>query len=92
MAKVDLKPREDDAKAQIGRVVANALAMLGWSQKEAAARMDRDPAQVARWIAGTERPQLDALWALEELRWPLVQCLARLDAANEVVVEIRRRA
>ena len=85
MAKADLKKVEADFKAQIGGAIHRAFSLAGWSQKEAAARLNRDAAQVARWIAGTERPQMDALFALDELRWPLIQELAKLDAQNQMV-------
>jgi ribosome-binding protein aMBF1 (putative translation factor) len=91
MARADLKNLEGDFKALIGQAIQRAFSLAGWSQKEAAGRLDRDPAQVARWIAGTERPQMDALFVVEELRWPLIQTLAAL-AQAEVVTEIRKRA
>ena len=91
MAKADLTNRENaDFRAQIGQAVQRSFSLAGWSIKEASARIGKEPAQVSRWIAGTERPQFDALFAVEELRWPLVQCLARLDEQNEVITEIRR--
>ena len=92
MAKADLKNLEADFKAQIGRAIQRAFSLAGLTQKEAAAALGRDVAQVSRWIAGTERPQMDALFAVEALRWPLIQCLAQLDEQNEVVTAIRRRA
>ena len=91
MAKADLKSLEADFKAQIGRAIQRAFSLAGLTQKEAAGKVNRDAAQIARWIAGTERPQMDALFAVEELRWPLIQCLATL-AQAEVITEIRRRA
>lgn len=91
MAKADLKNLEADFKAQIGQAIQRAFSIAGLSQKEAAGRLNRDVAQISRWVAGTERPQMDALFAVEELRWPLIQSLASL-AQAEVVTEIRRRA
>ena len=91
MAKADLKSLEADFKAQIGRAIQRAFSLAGLTQKEAAGKVNRDAAQIARWIAGTERPQMDALFAVEELRWPLIQCLAAL-AQAEITTEIRRRA
>ena len=93
MAKADLTIRESgEFRAEIGRAVQRAFSLAGWSIKEAAGQIGKEPAQVSRWIAGTERPQLDALFAVEALRWPLIQELAKLDDHNEVVTEIRRRA
>lgn len=91
MAKANFKKVETDLKAQLGQAIARAIASAGWSQKEAAAWLHRDVAQVSRWIAGTERPQFDALFALEALRWPLITELARIDGDTEVVTSIRRK-
>jgi ribosome-binding protein aMBF1 (putative translation factor) len=93
MAKAVLNEIEKpDFRAEIGRAIQRACSLIGWSQKEAAGRIGRDTAQLARWIAGTERPQFDALFAVEELRWPLIQALAQIDGKNEVVTTIRRTA
>lgn len=91
MVKADLSFIEPDFKVQIGQAIQRAFSLAGWTQKEAAGKVNRDPAQIARWIAGTERPQMDALFAVEELRWPLIQTLATL-AQAEIYTEIRRRA
>ena len=92
MAKAEFnKVEHRDFRAEIGRAVQQALSIAGWSQKEAAGELGVDTAQVARWIAGTERPQMDRLFAIEALRWPLIQALARLDEQNEIYTEIRRR-
>lgn len=93
MAKADLKNRE--SAQLIGRVVQRCFALAGISQKEAAALVNRDPAQVARWISGAERPQMDALLAVESLRQPLVIALAELAGSGVEVtthIAIRRRA
>lgn len=90
MAKADLKKVEDVTfRAQIGQAVQRALSLAGRTQKEAAGLIDCDVAQMARWIAGTERPQFDRLFAVEELRQPLIVALAGLVTNVEVVTEIR---
>ena len=86
MAKAGLKNPEIGWRAQIGRAIQRCFSLAGVTQKEAAALLDRDPAQVARWIAGTERPQVDALFSVERLRAPLVIALAE-HAATGVEVE-----
>ena len=92
MAKADLKEVETrDFRAEIGRAIQRALSIAGRSQKEAAGLVGVDVAQVARWIAGTERPQMDRLFAIEELRQPLIVELAELAENVEVVTEIRFR-
>lgn len=93
MAKAVLNEVEKrDFRAEIGKAIQRACSLAGWSQKETAGRMGRDTAQLARWIAGTERPQFDALFAVEELRWPLIQALAQIDPRNEIETTIRRTA
>lgn len=86
-AKVDFN------KVAVGRIVARCFGLAGLSQKEAAATVDVDQAQISRWLSGAERPQLDALWAVESLREPLI--IALCEAAGigiETVVRIVRRA
>lgn len=93
MIHAELKKVElPDLRPLIGRAIQRAFSLAGWSQKEAAGYLERSEAQISRWIAGTERPQLDVLFGCEALRWPLIQALAALDHENEVVTEIRRRA
>ena len=96
MAKADLNERENrDFRAVIGRAIQRAVSIAGWSQKEAAGKVGREPAQLARWIAGTERPQFDALFAVEELRVPLITALAQeIDDSGVVVtthIQMRQR-
>jgi ribosome-binding protein aMBF1 (putative translation factor) len=92
MAKAQLKKIElDGFREQIGQSIQRAISIAGRSQKEVAGLIGCDVAQIARWIAGTERPQFDRLFAVEELRWPLIQALAAL-AEAEIYTEIRRRA
>src|SRR3990167_7849933 len=87
MAKANLNNVENcDFRAVIGRAIQRAVSIAGLSQKEAAGKIGREPAQVARWIAGTERPQLDALFSVEELRGPLVISLAEAIEDSGVVV------
>lgn len=92
MAKADLRKAETvDYRERIGAALQRAASLVGWSLKELAAEVNRDPRQVARWISGQERAQLDVLWEVEALRGPLVIALAELSAQVEVVTEIRIR-
>lgn len=86
LKKVELPWRE-----RVGRALQRAFALAGLSQKEVSGLLShRDQAQVNRWIAGTERPQFDALFAVPELRQPLVIALAELAGEGvEVITEIR---
>lgn len=78
-------------QTQIGVAIDRARMACGWNVNQFATEVGRDRAQVSRWIAGTERPQFDALFAVEALRGPLVVQLAGLSADIEVVTEIRVR-
>lgn len=90
MAKADLHKNEMPWNEQIGRAIVRCFSLAGVTQKEAAALLDRDPAQVGRWTNGKERPQLDALFAVPLLRQPLVIALAELAGQGvKVVTEIR---
>jgi transcriptional regulator with XRE-family HTH domain len=82
-------------RAQVGHAIARTFALAGVSQKEAAALLDRDPAQIARWIASSERPSMDLIFSVRLFRGPLVIALSEL--AGEAVdvtthVTIRRSA
>jgi hypothetical protein len=81
-----------DFRSEIGRALARAFALAGWTTvKEAAAQINRERAQVSRWIAGTERPQFDALFNVPALREPLCVALAELaDADVRTTIEFRR--
>lgn len=96
MAKADLKNLETRWREQIGHAVQRTLSLAGLSQKEASALLGhKDQSQVSRWLAGTERPQFDALFAVETLRQPLVIALAELVGAGvevETTVRIKRIA
>lgn len=85
MAKADLRKTEmPDWREQIGRAIERTRTLAQLSLKQFADLIGRDERQIARWIAGTERPQMDALFAVESLRGPLVIALAEL--ADEVEV------
>lgn len=99
MLKADLpdvrKPEISDWRIDVGAAIERMRRLAGLSLKELAAAIARDERQVARWIAGAERPQFDALFAVPALRQPLVIALAELAQADgiDVVTQItvRRR-
>lgn len=79
MAKADLRKTEVDPWRQhIGRAVERARLLRGWSLKELADAVGRNERQVARWINGQERLQLDALFAPKCFRQSLVVALAEM--------------
>jgi ribosome-binding protein aMBF1 (putative translation factor) len=82
MAKADLrKPKSVD----VGRAIGRAQSLRGWSLKEFAAAAERNERQIAAWIAGTEHPQLDTLFAIVSFRQPLIVALAELAGLGVVV-------
>lgn len=99
----DVRPRmakalnkvETPWREQVGQAIQRAFALAGVTQKEAAGLLDRDQAQVARWISGAERPQVDAIFAVDRLRSSLVLALSELagpDVEIETTIHIRRTA
>lgn len=80
-AKAKLSNREN--RPLVGAAFARALGIVGWSIKEAAAALDVEPAQVSRWIAGTENIQTDRVYGTR-LHGPFAIEMAR-DAAGCVV-------
>jgi transcriptional regulator with XRE-family HTH domain len=96
MAKADLRKAEmDDWRLHVGGAIERMRMLSGLSLKEFAAVLGRDERQIARWITGAERPQLDVLFAADDLRQSLVIALAELAGAGievETTVRIRRSA
>lgn len=92
MAKADLpKAESNDA----GRAIQRAMQVRGWSLKEFAGEAHRGERQLARWMAGTEHPQLDTLFAIVSFRQPLIVALAEcagLGVEVATVVTIRKLA
>jgi transcriptional regulator with XRE-family HTH domain len=93
MAKADLRKAElEDWRGYIGQAIERMRMLSGLSLKEFAARLDRDERQIARWIAGTERPQFDVLFADEGLRQALVIALCELAGGGvEITTQITVR-
>ena len=95
MAKASVRPPDIDWLLAIGAAIQAAVHEARWSNKEAAARVGADDAEFGKWINGTRRPQLDRLFAVAELRSPLIIALAHLGGANvetSTVITIRRVA
>jgi hypothetical protein len=92
MAKADLPKAEMvDWRAQIGTAIERTRLLSGLSLKAFAGTIGRDERQVGRWITGDERAQLDAIFAVRELRGPLVIALAELSQTVEVETTLRIR-
>jgi hypothetical protein len=93
MARADLRKAESDAAwLAIGQAMDRARQACQLTVKEFAGLVDRDPRQVARWFDGTERPQVDAVFAVTMLRQALLVALAAAAGPGveiETVVRIR---
>ena len=96
MAKVELKKLETHWREQIGQAIDYAISLANRTQKEVwVALGHEDGAMLGRWIAGSERPHFDKLFAIEWLRKPLVIALAGLAGQGvslETVIRIERSA
>ena len=89
MAKADLRKAEVPFKERIGQAITRARALRGWSLKELAGALDRDPRQIARWEKGMEPPQLHALFALADFQQPMVIAFAELVQTIEIDTILR---
>jgi hypothetical protein len=94
MAKAALpKGENDDFRATlrlIGECLDEARRAVGWTVDQLAAELKRDSKQVARWIRGEERTQVDVVFGVLELRQPFVIALAkRAQCVVETVIRAR---
>ena len=62
--------------------------------QEFAGELGKDERQVSRWIAGQERPQIEAVLAVQRYEGPMLIALARLANGVQVdtVIHVRRSA
>lgn len=81
----------DGWRQRAGEALAIAIRLAHLTRKEAAALIGRDEAQLARWISGAERLQLDAILAVEQLRAPMVIAQALLEPTIDVTTHIAIR-
>jgi hypothetical protein len=75
----------------IGAAIQRSVSRVGWSNKEAAAKLGVDDAEFGKWLSGNRRPQFDRLMALDALRWPLICALAELMDTAEEVTTLRKK-
>lgn len=96
MQKAGLESSEKPWRERVGAAIARALQFAGLTQKEAWALLGHtNGAQLSRWISGLERPQFDALFAVDALRQPLIVAFAELAGAAveiETVIKVRKTA
>jgi ribosome-binding protein aMBF1 (putative translation factor) len=74
----------------IGECLDEARRVVGWTVDQLAQELGRDSKQVARWMRGEERTQVDVVWAVVVLRQPFVVALAkRANCEIETIVRVR---
>lgn len=94
-AKADLRKTEiDPFYARIGQCLDEVRNVFGLTLKEFSAELGRNESQIRRQIEGRERPQIEAVFAVEKFQGALVIALARLATGVEVdtVIHVRRSA
>lgn len=92
MVKADLPKRENRSNlAEIGACLDFARRFVGWTVDQLASELERDSKQVARWIRGEERTQVDVVMSVPALQQPFVVALAK-HAKCEVETTVRMRA
>jgi hypothetical protein len=74
------------ALRDLGGCLDFARRYVGWTIDQLAGELDRDSKQVARWIRGEERCQVDAVLGVRQLHGPFVIAMAQL-RSDEVVIE-----
>lgn len=96
MAKADLRKAEVGTNQVLGACMDDVRIACGMNLDEFAHALGKDPRQVKRQIQADERPQLEAVFAIDAFQIPLVVALANRigDAAVELetVIRIRRTA
>lgn len=92
MAKADVR-KADNAliHAQLGHCMQEVQHAFCLTLKEFAAELGKDERQVQRQMDGIDRPQIEAVFAVERFQGPMVIAMARVAAGVEVdtVVHIR---
>lgn len=95
MAKAALRSTEkDEFYARLGGCIDEVRCVFRMTLQEFAAALGKDERQVKRQIEGQERPQIEAVFAVERFQGPMVIALARLASGTDVdtVIHVRRTA
>ena len=87
------KGESDDALKEIGECLDFARRDAGWTVDQLARELKRDAKQIARWMRGEERTQIDTVFKVPQLRKPFVIALARLvgECEEETTLRFKRR-
>lgn len=95
-AKAGLRSAEkseiDPHYVKLGGCMADVMRFSGLSLEEFAYALKKDERQIARQLQGKERPQIEAVLAIDRFQGPMVIALARISAGVEVdtVIHVRR--
>ena len=90
-AKANVKNLGVEWNVAVGRALARAIAIVGWSQKEAAAKVGVGEAEFSKWLIGARRAHLDRVLAVEELRRPFLVAVVGLTERVEITIRIPMR-
>lgn len=88
MAKADLRKTEKP-HAAMAQIVADVYDASRMNLDEFAGALGKDPRQVKRWMEADERPQVEAIYAIEDFRPLLLEAMARRTKGIRVSTEIR---
>lgn len=93
MAKADVRKAENRAQLfiDIGACLDVVRREAGLNLDEFSLALGKNPRQVARWIQGSERPQIESVFAVVRFRSALVIALARLAEDIDVTTTITVR-
>lgn len=81
----DLKDLEAEGRRDFGRVLERCIKLANLNSEQAARRLGLDPAQLSRWIAGTENVQCWRLHQDDVLGPALIA--AQAEATDSATVE-----
>ena len=78
--------------AKWGGCIGEVQGVFRMTLQEFAAALQKDERQVARWIAGQERPQIETVLSVERFAGPMLIALARVESGVEVdtVIHVKR--
>jgi hypothetical protein len=92
MAKASVRKTDTAAfYAELGACIDEVRQQFGLTCKEFAVELGKNESYIRRQIEGSERPQLEMVFAVERFRPVLVIALAKRAAGVDVVTEIRVR-
>lgn len=87
--KTAIRSADTDAYYEaLGQCMAEVMRVLDLSLEEFAYAVGKDERQIARQLKGTDRPQIEVVFAVVRFRAPMVIALAQMSAGVETVTTI----